>query len=1063
MKKSYVYIAIAVVALVSVFVFTNENSLKEQQLLTEVKINHKKFILNSPFKEGMSLSKAERKAIGIPPNKYLEREWELTMNPYLGRPTSENIQEIQKNLAEARALGRVPGDAMDNLWIERGPNNVGGRTRALLFDPNDTTGETVFAGSMGGGLWKNTNISSSTSSWSQVDLPENVNVSCIVADPITSTTFYLGTGESYTGGDSTGNGVWKSTNSGGNWTQIFGGITGPTTFVAASVITVNNPAGIAGDYACFPSTAFGPEITSQITADFVLANDGSANPTEGCNGFTAGSMTGKIAVIRRGNCTFVIKVKAAQDAGAIGVIVMNHINGTPVAMGGTDTSITIPSVMISKAYGDLLETALNNGTVNGSLNIATGDFTGNLVPGIQHINDIVIRNNNNVSEIYVAAADGFYAKSNATTYIGGPEFGLYKSTDGGTAWTELMTTNLTADGHKHCPNDLEIGADNRVWMSTKNSRLYGDGGGKIFASTNTGATAFTLKHTITDGRRTQIAVSKTVANKVYVLAQGNTAAPIKMVKTSNDFGTTQNMGLPNDSDAGVPANDFTRGQAFFDLVIAIDPTNDNKLFVGGINLFKSANGGGSWSKFSDWHTVPFGKQIVHSDQHAIVFGPGNKMLFGNDGGVYYSGNSGTTTTARIKDYNVTQFYSVGVAPSNTTESFAAGAQDNGTQQFHNKGAGVRDSYKSQGGDGGSTDYNQVAGNYYISNYVYNQSINQRGLTGNYMKGLDNDSSSDRNGDFINQQGLDSNLNILYTNYTTRPSGGTPTYQIRRYKIQAFGVNRFNMTDPLLTSGGAPVAFKVSPFTTNTTKLLVGTVFGDLLQVNNANVNAASWSSIGDSNFVGSISDIEYGATENDIFVTMHNYGVENIWYTSNGGTTWAAKEGNLPDMPVKCILQNPLDTNQVIVGTELGVWYTGNFSDASPSWASAFNGMSNVKVTDLDLRAAGNKVFAATYGRGVFSGVFDADASLTVQDNEFEGLSVYPNPTSGVVNIKSSNNLNDVKISVHDISGKLISTLNKTQISTNQIKVNISNLSTGSYFITIENDTYKSTKQIIKK
>jgi len=1062
MKKSYVYIAIAVVALVSVFVFTNENSLKEQQLLTEVKVNHKKFILNSPFKEGMSLSKAERKAIGIPPNKYLEREWELTMNPYLGRPTSENIQEIQKNLAEARALGRVPGDAMDNLWIERGPNNVGGRTRALLFDPNDTTGETVFAGSVGGGLWKNTNISDIASSWSKVDLPENVNVSCIVADPITSTTFYLGTGESYTGGDSTGNGVWKSTNSGGNWTQIFGGITGPTTFVAASVITVNNPAGIAGDYACFPSTAFGPEITSQITADFVLANDGSANPTEGCNGFTAGSMTGKIAVIRRGNCTFVIKVKAAQDAGAIGVIVMNHINGTPVAMGGTDASITIPSVMISKAYGDLLETALNNGTVNGSLNIATGNFTGNLVPGIQHINDIVIRNNNNVSEIYVAAADGFYAKSNATTYIGGPEFGLYKSTDGGTAWTELMTTNLTADGHKHCPNDLEIGADNRVWMSTKNSRLYGDGGGKIFASTNTGATAFTLKHTITDGRRTQIAVSKTAANKVYVLAQGNTAAPIKMVKTSNDFGTTQNMGLPNDSDAGIPANDFTRDQAFFDLVIAIDPTNDNKLFVGGINLFKSANGGGSWSKFSDWHTVTFGKQIVHSDQHAIVFGPGNKMLFGNDGGVYYSGNSGTTTTARIKNYNVTQFYSVGVAPSNTTESFAAGAQDNGTQQFHNKGAGVRDSYKSQGGDGGSTDYNQVAGNYYISNYVYNQSINQRGLTGNYMKGLDNDSSSDRNGDFINQQGLDSNLNILYTNYTTRPSGGTPTYQIRRYKIQAFGVNRFNMTNPLLTSGGAPVAFKVSPFTTNTTKLLVGTVFGDLLQVNNANVNAASWSSIGDSNFVGSISDIEYGATENDIFVTMHNYGVENIWYTSNGGTTWAAKEGNLPDMPVKCILQNPLDTNQVIVGTELGVWYTGNFSDASPSWVSAFNGMSNVKVTDLDLRAADNKVFAATYGRGVFSGVFTPDA-LTVQDNEFEGLSVYPNPTSGVVNIKSSNNLNDVKISVHDISGKLISTLNKTQISTNQIKVNVSNLATGSYFITIENDTYKSTKQIIKK
>ena len=106
---------------------------------------------------------------------------------------------------------------------------------------------------------------------------------------------------------------------------------------------------------------------------------------------------------------------------------------------------------------------------------------------------------------------------------------------------------------------------------------------------------------------------------------------------------------------------------------------------------------------------------------------------------------------------------------------------------------------------------------------------------------------------------------------------------------------------------------------------------------------------------------------------MSNYNVTSIWYTSNGTSatpTWVNKEGNFPDIPVRCILQNPLlPTTEVIVGSDLGVWFTNNFNAASPTWYQSYNGMRNVKVTDLDLRND-NVVFAATYGRGVFSGTF---------------------------------------------------------------------------------------------
>merc|ERR1711974_386546 len=131
--------------------------------------------------------------------------------------------------------------------------------------------------------------------------------------------------------------------------------------------------------------------------------------------------------------------------------------------------------------------------------------------------------------------------------------------------------------------------------------------------------------------------------------------------------------------------------------------------------------------------------------------------------------------------------------------------------------------------------------------------------------------------------------------------------------------------------------------TNTATLLAGLKNGRLLKVTNAD-SSPSFSTIGRGSFVGSISDIEFGENENEIFVTMHNYGVVSIWFTNNGGTTWRSLEGNLPDLPVKGVLQNPLRPQEVIIGTELGVWVTDDFTVTNPNWIQAYNGMSDVTV-----------------------------------------------------------------------------------------------------------------------
>lgn len=967
MKKKIVYFLNALLGLLIVLVvlYKAQNNDSPKTLTSDEIVNiHADNLSNSPFKKSLLMTKEERKAATLPPNKYFEQEYELTMNPMLGRPTFEKLEGIRKQIKELE-INRTPGDGIDSDWESRGPDNLGGRTRAVMFDPNDTSNEVVFAGGVSGGLWKNTAISDANSVWTRVDIPNNLNVSVLTYDPNNTNIFYAGTGESYTSGDVNGDGVWQSEDGGVTWKNIFGGISGPTTFESASNITINAPGDIAGDYLSTPTTNFGSTITTTITADLVLANDDGLSPTEGCNTFGA-DVDGKIALIRRGSCNFTVKVKNAQDEGAIAAIIMNNIPGSPITMGGEDASITIPAVMISKSDGDLIEAALENGAVNVSLNPLSGDFTGNLVPGIQHINDIKIKDNDGVSEVYVAAGESFYGDANSATFLGGPELGLYKSVDEGDTWTELNMP-LTISGKKHEPNDIEIGADGKVWVSTLSSSIYGEGGGKIFSSDD--GINFIDAYTLNGGNRTQIAVSSQDPDKIFILAQ--ISEGVAMELTTDGFATaTLPMALPNDADTGISATDFTRGQAFYDLMLEVDPTNDEILYSGGIDLFKSENAGTSWNQFTHWYGG-FGYQYAHADQHAMTFSNSdpNIVLFGNDGGVFYSNNGGTNTLERNNGFITSQFYTVGVAPTSAfggADYFVGGLQDNGTHLFEDASPGINSSVQTYGGDGAYSFFDQDGTDqYYIRNYVYNNGVNLYNLATNQNIVLNNENSSI--GSFINPQGLDSNLDILYSNYS---SGGVAA--IRRYAgITAQNtIVKTDLTSDELVS--RPTAFTVSPYTTSSSTLLVGTLLGDIIKLENAEGDPV-WTNIETSNIiVGSISDVEFGASENDIFVTVHNYGVQSIWYTNDGGSNWYGKEGDLPDMPVKAILQSPLNSEEVIVGTELGVWYTTNFLSTSPNWLPAFNGMTNAKVMDLDLRDD-NAIYAATYGRGIFSGQFTLD------------------------------------------------------------------------------------------
>ena len=122
-------------------------------------------------------------------------------------------------------------------------------------------------------------------------------------------------------------------------------------------VTVNPPSPAAGTYAA-AGADFGPAPpVAGISGPFALVNDGAGvSPTDGCEPFSIPA--GSIAIIDRGTCTFVVKVKNAQDSGATAVVVVNNQPGPAAQMGGADPTITIPAVQVSQADGATIKAGL---------------------------------------------------------------------------------------------------------------------------------------------------------------------------------------------------------------------------------------------------------------------------------------------------------------------------------------------------------------------------------------------------------------------------------------------------------------------------------------------------------------------------------------------------------------------------------------------------------------------------------------------------------------------------------------------------------------------------------
>ncbi|MDH3650835.1 MAG: M36 family metallopeptidase, partial [Saprospiraceae bacterium] len=138
---------------------------------------------------------------------------------------------------------------------------------------------------------------------------------------------------------------------------------------STSPFLVNSPVNIAGSYFALESDfSINNKLDNlgSVTGDLVQVDDLNGGSHEACNANpmnNGGELSGKIALIDRGNCDFTEKVKNAQDSGAVAVLMVNNVEGEPIVMGGTDNTITIPALMISRDDGDLIRGEINGGNM----------------------------------------------------------------------------------------------------------------------------------------------------------------------------------------------------------------------------------------------------------------------------------------------------------------------------------------------------------------------------------------------------------------------------------------------------------------------------------------------------------------------------------------------------------------------------------------------------------------------------------------------------------------------------------------------------------------------------
>lgn len=407
--------------------------------------------------------------------------------------------------------------------------------------------------------------------------------------------------------------------------------------------------------------------------------------------------------------------------------------------------------------------------------------------------------------------------------------------------------------------------------------------------------------------------------------------------------------------------------------IAVDPADQEIVWVGGVDLFRSRDGGRSWSIGSYWAAPEDLGAFVHADQHGIAFHPGfdgsgNRTMYAvNDGGVFRTRDSRVELqggvaaacdpeTSAIEweslnhGFGVTQFYHGAVFPGG--EAWLGGTQDNGTIAG-NDSAGGDGWQRIFGGDGG----------YVAIDPRQPERILLETQWGNIVRTEDGGETFTRAAPAAPEEQF-----LFITPFILDPSDSKRLWTggSRLFRTENLG-DHWSAASTRL-SGELVSSIAVSP--RDSQLVVAGTTAGRIIRADRALTASESTSWSGVTPRAGFVSSIAFDPVDHrTVYATYAGFGGRHVWRSRDGGASWTSIDGegaeSIPDIPVHSIVVDPRDSRRLYLGSDLGVFVSLN---GGGTWLAERDGMPAAVTEHLVItpRASGWSLFAFTHGRGVW-------------------------------------------------------------------------------------------------
>lgn len=575
--------------------------------------------------------------------------------------------------------------------------------------------------------------------------------------------------------------------------------------------------------------------------------------------------------------------------------------------------------------------------------LATGDGDAGDTYGIGIIKSTDGGNTWDVTNLSLDAVNGIYFRrilmnpEDENIMIASSNNGIYRTTDG---WN---TYDLQLSDKSFRDLEYKPGQPDTVYATTYS---YG-GAAKVYRSTNGGISFndITSSLGITGVNRIELAVTPANPEYVYALASKSSNSGLHSVHRSTNSGTDWNEVL-NDSFENLLGWNFNGsddgGQGWYDLSLAVSPTNENVVLAGGVNIWRSTDGGTNWDISSMWY---HGTSVdyVHADQHMFAYSQLNGNLYtANDGGLYFTEDDGLNWSDISNDIQILQSYHFGISQL-SDDKIITGNQDNGTFLSTNS-----EWFAIIGGDGMQCHIDPGNDDILYGSIYY----------GDIYKSVD----GGLNFSNIRPAGVDDGAWVTpYILHPTHPNIIYAGYK-NVYKSTDRGLS-WNVISPRLSNSNLNEV-AVAPSSDDFVFASQGRF---LYKTGN---NGADWDTISSGLPSEAITSICISPNDhNEIWVSLSGYSDGNkVYYTADGGATWNNYSTGLPNVPANDIIYREGSNKELYLATDIGVYYRNADSD---TWISYSNNLPNVIVTDLQIAKNFNKLKAATYGRGVWETVLE--------------------------------------------------------------------------------------------